>query len=144
MNNFFIWILLGVLFSITEIFTATFGALIIGIGAFVAAFLAYINVSVTYQLLLFSVSAVVATMVIVKVLKTKNKAFRKTFIDDIINNICYVVEDIKKDGVGKIKVNGEVWLAVSEGGVFIPKGERVKIIKIEGTKLIVKKEEDNG
>jgi membrane protein implicated in regulation of membrane protease activity len=144
MSNFYVWLILGVVFSITEIFTATFGALIVGIGAFVAAFLSFINLGASYQFIAFSLSALLAAYVMVKVLKAKNKAFRKTFIDDIINNTCCVLEDIKKDGSGKVKINGEVWIAVSKDGTYIPKGETVKIIKIEGTKLIVEKEESDG
>ncbi len=144
MSNFYVWLLLGVVFSITEIFTTTFGALIVGIGAFVAAFLSFINVDSSYQFIAFSISALVAAYVMVRILKSKNKAFRKTFIDDIINSTCYVLEDIKKDGTGKVKVNGEVWIAISKDGSYIPKGETVKIIKIEGTKLIVEKEENDG
>jgi membrane protein implicated in regulation of membrane protease activity len=143
-SNFYVWMILGTVFSITEIFTSTFGALIIGIGAFTAAFFAFVNISYAYQLIAFSISSVIAAFVIVKFLKSKTKSFRKTFIDDIINRTCYVVQDIEKGGTGKVKINGEVWIAISEDGSFISKDQKVKIIKVEGTKLIVKKEEGNG
>ncbi len=144
MTNFYLWLLIGVSFSILEIFTATFGALIIGIGAFVAAVFAFVGIDQSYQFVIFSTSAIIAVIVIMKILKAKNKSFRKTFIDDIINNKGYVIEDIKKDGAGKVKISGEIWLAMSDNNTYIPKGEYVKIIKIEGTKLIVEKEDANG
>lgn len=41
------------------------------------------------------------------------------------------------EGVGQIKVDGEIWSAKTETNDIILKGTKVKILKIDGVKLIV-------
>ena len=48
-----------------------------------------------------------------------------------------MTEDIDPHKIGTIKVNGEVWKAISNEE--ISEGEEVEIIGIEGVKLRVKK-----
>ena len=39
--------------------------------------------------------------------------------------------------IGLVKVNNQVWSAKCENGMAIPEGTEVKILKVEGVKLIV-------
>lgn len=46
-----------------------------------------------------------------------------------------VVQDIVPGEVGRVKVTGEEWRA--EARVAISRGERVRVVRVEGTRLIV-------
>ena len=50
-----------------------------------------------------------------------------------------VIQKIDDNQYGKVKVFGSVWTAASD--IPIEVGEKVKVLAIEGVKLIVKKEE---
>lgn len=46
-----------------------------------------------------------------------------------------VVQEIIPPNYGRVKVNGEEWLAEAE--TRIPAGSKVRVIKVDGTKLVV-------
>ena len=52
----------------------------------------------------------------------------------------HALDDIAPGKEGFIMVNGEYWKAISDE--FIPKGSKVKVIKMSGSKVVVKKYED--
>ena len=67
----------------------------------------------------------------------KNTVDKKSNTERLIGLKAKVTEDIDSHKIGTIKVNGEVWKAISNEE--ISKGEEVEIIGIEGVKLKVKK-----
>jgi len=64
---------------------------------------------------------------------------RPANIDALINQKGYVLEEIKPNKYGRVKIEGEEWLA--ESSEEIPKNVWVKIKEIKGVRLIVTKEE---
>lgn len=65
---------------------------------------------------------------------------RKIHIDEIIGQIATVIETIdNKQGKGLVKINGDLWRAYSKDEQVINEGEKVKIIKVEGSHVIVEK-----
>lgn len=63
-----------------------------------------------------------------------------TNADRCIGLIATVIEDINNiDGTGLVKVDGKIWTARSSDSSIIEKGTKVIIEKIDGVKLIVKK-----
>ena len=66
---------------------------------------------------------------------------RKSKSDGIVGERCVVVERIDNNaGCGEVRVKGQVWSArsVLENDVF-SEGETLKIVAIEGAKLICRK-----
>jgi len=57
-----------------------------------------------------------------------------------VERVGRAVDDIKPGSEGFVIVNGEYWRAISDE--FIPKGSKVKVVRMEGAKLVVKKVED--
>lgn len=70
-----------------------------------------------------------------KYLKPKGNV--KTNLDRIIGSEGIVTESITKNSVGEVKVDGKKWSAISKYN--IDKGETVRIIKIDGVKLLVER-----
>ena len=68
----------------------------------------------------------------------KEKDIIPTNVYSIIGKEGIVVESIDTiNGVGKVKVNGELWSATSLEN--IEKGTKVKVLKVNGVKLEVEK-----
>ncbi len=70
-----------------------------------------------------------------KMLNSKTVA---TNADRILGTIAIVTEEIDNlKGQGLANVSGQVWTARSQSGEVIPAGTQVKILRIEGVKIIV-------
>lgn len=72
--------------------------------------------------------------------KLKSKTTEKTNLERIIGSTGVVTEDILKNSIGEVKVDGKRWSALSK--VNIEKGTLVKVLRIDGVKLIVEKESE--
>ena len=72
--------------------------------------------------------------------KLRSKDNEKTNLDRIIGTTAVVTEDIKKNEIGEVKVDGKRWSAISKEMCL--KGDTVKVLKIDGVKLIVEKESE--
>ena len=103
-----------------------------GIGATFISTLAVIFV------ILLGIFLLVISRPIVNKLRSKDN--EKTNLDRIIGETAIVTEDIKKNVVGEVKVDGKRWSAVSKENCL--KGDTVKVLKIDGVKLIVEKESE--
>lgn len=67
--------------------------------------------------------------------------FRKVYTNAgrLIDQTGIVVQEIRNlDAKGQVKIQGSVWSARSENGEVIPLEGKVRIVRIEGVKLIVK------
>lgn len=138
-----IWIILSIIFVIFEIFTTGFFFFCFAIGALLTAIPAYLNFSLTYQLVIFSAISFI-------ILITFRKAYLSLLTNKNINNLTNVNALIGKNGVvlkeingihekGIVKINGEEWSAIANNNKTIEKGSKVEILKIDGNKVIVKK-----
>ncbi len=137
------WIVLGLVLCAAEIFIPSFFIFWFGLGAFAAA-VASIFLGLTFQIVIFiTVSAVLLIFTRPIVMKTllKKGSSRKINIDEIVGKRAMVVERIDPvEGTGMVKVNGELWRALTEDNSVVTVGEYVTILKVEGTLLKVKKE----
>ena len=62
----------------------------------------------------------------------------RTNIDRVIGMNGLVTEEIKKNQVGEVKVDGKRWSAISNKKIAV--GETVVVDAIDGVKLVVRKE----
>lgn len=58
-------------------------------------------------------------------------------LERIIGMNGIVTEEIKKNAVGEVKVDGKLWSAIAEKR--IKQDEEVKVLSIDGVKLVVEK-----
>ena len=139
MMVFWVWVILAAFFIVAEIFTAGFFLLFFGIGAAVAAILAFFDVGVAWQLFVFIVVSFVLFLFSRKIADRVTPASPvKTGIDRLLDQIGIVVEDIEPMGVrGRVKIAQEEWRAECQADIKIKKGRKVKVLRIEGTRLIV-------
>lgn len=138
----YVWLGLTILFAIAEAATAQLTTIWFAAGALTAMLLTVFGVkSVTVQIIVFvlvSVVTLIATRPLVK--KLLHKKVQPTNADRNIGETGVVTEDIRNiDGAGAVKINGVVWTARSAKDEDIPADSLVKIISIEGVKVIVEK-----
>lgn len=137
----FMWLCVVILAVIMEAMTAELVAIWFAPGAFVSMILAFFEVSLTVQLIVFvsltAVSLVLAKLFLRKVLK-KHHRVEKTNADALAGQLALVEETIdnaKPSGVAKI--NGQLWTArMEDPAVTVPAGEWVEIVRVSGAKLI--------
>lgn len=136
-----VWLILFVIFVVAEVVTA--GALVsiwFCIGALAAMVAARAGTHIMVQVVVFLVVSVALLILtkpfIKKVLKQKNEP---TNADVIIGRIGVVVENINNlEEKGAVKIDGKIWTARSlEDGREIQKDSKVKIVKIQGVKVLV-------
>ena len=119
-----VWIGIGILALVLEILTPT--ALVsiwITIGALAAWLCAALGLS-----------WIVVRPFAVKYLRGNTVP---TNADRIIGETAIVVKEINEQHWGEVKVQGMVWSAVSRSHEVIEIGKKVRIIAIEGAKLLV-------
>jgi membrane protein implicated in regulation of membrane protease activity len=143
MDTWLIWVAIGIICIIIEIFTPGFLFMSFGIGAIITGMVSLVLKNVPLQILVF---AVITFLVFISSRKLSKKLISKsseeTNIYALKGKKGIVVKEIPEDGRGYVKVGGEEWSAVSEDGEKIEKDEKVIIIKVEGNKLIVSQKEE--
>ena len=92
------------------------------------------------------VFVIVSTVILLTVRPIATKHFnnqvKKTNIDAIVGRKLIVKTDIDNiKGTGKVDMDGSTWLAASSiDEVVIEKGAEVRVVRVQGAKLIVERE----
>ena len=137
-----IWILVIIAAVVIEALTDQLISVWFVPGAVVGVILDFCDVDFVWQVLITIVTAVVGIFFTRFLLaKIAPKRIVKTNVDAIIGERCVVTEKIDNfAGCGQAKVNGQIWSArgVGEDDVF-EVGEALRVVAIEGVKLICKK-----
>lgn len=139
------WIGVAIAAVVIELITPT--ALVsiwFACGAVIALLLELASAGLEVQIFAFVVISLV-TMVIVRPIATRYLRGNvvATNADRMINEIGVVTKAISLDTWGEVRIKGTLWSAVSIDSTDIATGKKVKIIAIEGAKLIVR-EIDEG
>jgi membrane protein implicated in regulation of membrane protease activity len=137
-----LWIVLGVVLAIAEMFTATFFLVMFAGGAFAAAGAAALGLPVSVQALVFAVVSALTVVGLRPVIRrhrlpaneTGDQAFG---VEAIEGHTALVLERVNTDG-GMVKIDGEMWRARSyDGTEAYEPGERVRVIKVRGATALV-------
>ncbi|MFC1898511.1 NfeD family protein [Candidatus Cloacimonadota bacterium] len=139
MEAWMIWVGIGIICIIIEIFTPGFLFMSFGVGAIITGVLVWItNMSLPLQIFIFAVITFVVFLLTRKLSKKLISAESEpTNVDALKGKQGMVVDEIPVDGRGHVKVGGEEWSAVSGDNKKIKVGKKVTIQKIDGNKLIV-------
>lgn len=134
------WLIVAGICFVIESFTIGFLVFWFGIGALAALVASLFISNIWIQSLIFIIVSsllLIFTKPLVKKF-VKEKDIIPTNVYSIIGKEGIVVEKIDTiNGVGKVKVNGELWSATSLEN--IEKGTKVKVLKVNGVKLEVEK-----
>ncbi|AVT32185.1 MULTISPECIES: NfeD family protein [unclassified Plantactinospora] len=137
-----LWIVLGVVLVVAEIFTTTLFLVMFGVGAFAAAGAAALGAPFALQAVVFAaVSAltlVFARPVIQRHRQSALAGDEQPFgVQAIAGSTALVLERVDANS-GVVKIDGEIWTARSYDAtqVFAP-GDRVRVIEVKGVTALV-------
>ena len=141
MNMVIVWGVVAVAALLLEI--ATVGAMTsiwFAVGALIALVLALLKLGTTIQLIVFIVVSV-ASFIIIRPMAANylRGNIVPTNYDSLIGSTVKVSKEITTDTWGEVTVSGMTWSAVEVNGNAVEVGSHVKVLAIEGAKLIVKK-----
>lgn len=135
------WLILAGFFLIIEIATVGFLVFWFAIASLITMIASFFIKNIVAQTTIFLISSVILLFITRKfVTKVTQKDDNiKTNVYSLEGKVAKVIQNIEPvEGLGQIKLNGEVWSAKSYNDTFISKDTEVIIEKIDGVKAIVK------
>jgi membrane protein implicated in regulation of membrane protease activity len=135
-----IWLVAASACVLIELNTGTFYFLLLAASALIAMAFALLGVPWLVQCFIFA-GSLFLLFAFVKPLLRKWVPSPDNLVpqasEKLIGISAYVVQEIAPGKVGQVKVNGEYWSAIADE--YVSSGEKVEIIEVRVTKLIVKK-----
>lgn len=133
------WFIAFVILLVIELVTVNLVTIWFAIGAVAAIITTIFTDSILIQCIVFTIVSVIS-LLITKPLIKKFKKFEvePTNSDRVIGKIGEVTQKIGRNKYGEVKVYGNTWTASSKDVIDV--GERVKVLSIDGVKLVVEKE----
>ena len=135
-----IWLIISGICLIVESFTLGFFVFWVSIGAIFALITSLFTTNIIIQSTVFVITSTLLLLLTKPLIKkfVKTPKAKPTNVYSIIGKEGIVLETIDSiNGTGKVKVNGELWSAISDSN--IEKNEKIKVISVNGVKLKVEK-----
>lgn len=139
-----IWIVAALGFGLGEMSTpGSFFLAPFGVGALVAAVLAFADVSVGVEWLAFVVVSVACLFALRPLAHRLDRTASADGVGSrrLIGRDGVVLEAIPAGDLGVVRVEREEWRAVAADGQALEEGARVRVTDVEGTKLVVESKE---
>lgn len=141
------WLVLLIVAIIVEIFTMGLTTIWFAGGALVAVLTALIGAPIWLQaVLFFAVSLILLIFTRPIAVKYFNKERVKTNVESIVGRQAIVTSEIcNLHGIGQVTVGGQEWSARSSiDKAIIPAGSVVKVVAVDGVKVVVEVDEQMG
>jgi len=136
---FWIWMAAALIFLIIELMTPTLIYICFVVGSVVAGIYSYFYPEAYYwQIGIF----VVISVILLPLTRRFAKKITRTppelsNVDRMIGQTALVVNEIDPDNGGKVRFEGEIWMAVAEEKIEAQ--AKVEIVSVSGTRVKVKK-----
>ena len=146
MSPYLVWAIVGFGLLLFEMMTPTLFCLNLSAAAFFTSIYTYFAPDVYYiQIAIFTVLSLIFILLLRPLMLSKQEKSLQTGIEgDYIGKEAMVTKPIGlkgTNGLGEIKIYGEIWQAANENGEEIPLNTLVKIIKNKGIIMYVEKKE---
>lgn len=138
----YVWIVAIVLFTVIEIFTFQLISVWFAASALISLIAERYGASISLQIVLFASSSIalyfISTFIYQKYILA-NKVSAN--MDMIFHKTAIVVDDIQNNkSTGGVVIEGQMWPARSHDGSIIESNSKVTVVKVDGSKLIVKEQ----
>lgn len=134
------WLVLVIILTIIELATVnllTVWFIISGIVAMILSFFIEDVVITSTVFALLGILLLIISRPIVRHIRSNKSA--KTNLERIVGASGVVTEEIKRNGIGEVKVDGKKWSAIANKKLEV--GEEIVVDAIDGVKLVVRKED---
>ncbi len=135
-----LWLIVGVVLVLTEVFALTLALGMVGVGALAASAVAFVGLGATGQLVVFAgTSAALLVFVRPPVRKALDRAGTTERTDPrVLTGSSAVVVERVSEQTGQVRINGELWRARPySGNAAIDAGTPVSVAAVEGATLLV-------
>ena len=142
MNMVLFWLVVMVILIVAEAATVGLVSIWFAGGALAALVSASLGAKPWLQLVLFRAVSAVLLLALRPIAKklTRGREYA-TNVDANIGRLAIVVEPIDNlRGTGRVMIGSVDWTARSDDGSVIPKGEKVRVLRVEGVKVCVARE----
>ncbi|MCQ2429029.1 MAG: NfeD family protein [Clostridia bacterium] len=141
------WLAVLIFSIVVESVTSDLVSIWFAPAAFVSMILSFFF-NLTVQIIAFAVismTLIILSKTLLRRTLEKNVGKPQSGVEQLIGTEVLVVEDIDNDSeAGAVKVNGQLWSARTESAEDKPvRGDRVEIVKINGSKLICRPAQNN-
>lgn len=144
MNPWMIWVGIGVICMIIEVFTPGFLFLSFGIGAVLTGVVSLLIPGLAAQI---GVYAVVTILLFINLRKLSKKLESKNSVPTNVfalkGKTGVVLKDVGVNERGYVKIGGEEWSALTHQKEHLAAGTLVTVIDVDGNKVIVVKTESS-
>ena len=138
MNLITIWIILGIILLIAEMLTGTFVLIFIALGCFVAALsILLLPQAVTASIIVCAVISLVGAFLLRKPLQ--KKLLMSADVQNDIGQVLLMDQTILSHQQVRIAYQGTTWQATNVGAEGIQRGDRVTIVGLDNTVLLLRK-----
>ena len=139
-----VWLALLIIFAVAEAATVGLTSVWFAIGSLGALVCALAGGNIWLQLGIFIVLSLVCLVALRPLAKKYlNTRVEPTNADRVIGQEARVTQDIDNiQGTGAVTIGGVTWTARSEHDTPIPAGAMVRVLRIEGVKVIVEKSKE--
>lgn len=140
-----VWIVLGVVLAVAEMFTGTLVLIMLAAGAFAGALAAALGAPVLVQALVFAAVSALSLAALRPVIRqfrnpSAEPGQARFGLEAIEGASGLVLEDVDADH-GLVKIEGELWSARAyDVTQVIPRGERVRVVEVKGATAMVWRE----
>jgi membrane protein implicated in regulation of membrane protease activity len=132
-----IWVIVGIILCIFEIFTPGFFLMALGAGCFVAAGGSFFS-GLNWQIVFFLTGSIIFFFVSRKIFLPRQSESKDKFgMESLVGKSGSAIGAITSDS-GYVKVGGEKWPARTEENRTIPDATTVEICDFSGNRLIVR------
>jgi membrane protein implicated in regulation of membrane protease activity len=141
-----VWLGIAVFFAVVEltVLAGSFVLLPFSASAFAASLLAFYDVAIEIQWLVFVVGGGLLWIVLYRYAQRfagENQLQPGVGADRLVGLTGIVTVPIDPDDTnrrGRVTTQGEVWGAISESGQALAQGAHVRIVAVNGTKVVVR------
>lgn len=131
-----IWASIGIILLIAEVFTASFFVLFFGISALIVALITFFGLD--HRAIEIALFAAIGLMSLFLFRKKLVKSFSsKGIVQGDHDKVIKLDQDIEPRGESQISYQGSSWKAINNSDTRMMSGERVKIERIDGIKIIL-------
>lgn len=145
MDNWIIWLIISAVLMIVEMFTPAFLFGLFSAGALITAIVAFFIPDLVYlHILIFAIVSFLLVVFIRKIFlryfRKDNDEKEKTNMDAMIGIKTIISETVINDeNKGAVMINDIRWRVIGDNDDIIDKGEKVRVVDVKGSKLIVRK-----
>ena len=139
-NMWQLWAAIAVICLILELSSGDFFIICFSIGAVFGLLTALLGLNIYGQILVFALFSLLSIFLVRPVALRylhRGDDNRVSNADALMGRVGSVVETVKANGFGRVKIDGDIWKAVTNEASDIPAGTRVRVIGRESTIITV-------